>query len=52
MSTYSRAYSVASSSLSDKEVFVLTSLESYYPEKQKIITKDKKGPKEFATNID
>ena len=52
ISTYSRAYSVASSMLDDKEVFVLTSLESYYPEKQKVIMKDKKGPKEFATNID
>ena len=33
-------------------MFVLTSLESYYPEKLKLVHKDKKGPKEFATNID
>ena len=51
-SIYSRAQSVASSMLSERDVFVLTSLESYYPEKPKPAVKDKKGPKEFATNID
>ena len=38
--------------LDEKEVFVLTSLESFYPERPKPNTKDKKTTKEFATNID
>ena len=38
--------------LDEKEVYVLTSLESYYPERPKPNPKDKKGQKEFATNID
>lgn len=38
--------------LEEKEIYVLTSLESYYPERPKPNPKDKKIQKEFATNID
>ena len=38
--------------LDEKDVFVLTSLESFYPERPKPIAKDKKATKEFATNVD
>ena len=38
--------------LAEKEIYVLTSLESYYPERPKPNPKDKKAQKEFATNID
>ena len=52
LSNFSRAQSHASSMLDEKEVYVLTSLESYYPERPKPNPKDKKAQKEFATNID
>ena len=49
----SRGLSVASSMLEEKEIYVLTSLESYYPERFRPNPKDKKNNKtEFATNID
>ena len=38
--------------LAEKEIYVLTSLESYYPERPKPSPKDKKGQREFATNVD
>ena len=52
MSNFSREQSAASSMLEEKEIYVLTSLESYYPERPKPNPKDKKGVREFATNID
>ena len=51
-SVISRGLSIASSVLEEKDMLVLTSLESYYPERPKPNPKDKKTKAEFATNID